>query len=66
MLIEVPRADAPAPYLVSGNPVKLSRAAEGPIARVPRLGAHTDEVLRELLALGDAELAALRAQGAIA
>jgi formyl-CoA transferase len=66
MLIEVPRTDAPDPYLVVGNPVKLSRAAEGPIARVPRLGAHTDEVLRELLALDEAELAALRAQGAIA
>ncbi|HVT75397.1 MAG TPA: CaiB/BaiF CoA-transferase family protein [Acidimicrobiales bacterium] len=31
----------------------------------PTLGAHTDEVLRELLGLDDAAIAALRAQGAI-
>jgi crotonobetainyl-CoA:carnitine CoA-transferase CaiB-like acyl-CoA transferase len=30
------------------------------------LGAHTDGVLRELLGLGDDELAALRAEGVLA
>jgi formyl-CoA transferase len=65
MLIEVPRPDAEGELLVVGNPVKLSRVAEGPIARFPRLGEHTDEVLRGMLGLGAAELAELRAQGVI-
>jgi crotonobetainyl-CoA:carnitine CoA-transferase CaiB-like acyl-CoA transferase len=66
MLIEVPRPDAERPMLVVGNPVKLSAAAEGPVARFPRLGEHTDFVLRETLQLEDGELAALRSQGVIA
>jgi crotonobetainyl-CoA:carnitine CoA-transferase CaiB-like acyl-CoA transferase len=66
MLIEVPRPDAERPLLVVGNPVKMSRVAEGPVSRFPSLGQHTDEVLRETLALGDAELASLRGRGVIA
>jgi len=65
MLIEVPRADGEKPYLVSGNPVKMSRLAEGPVAPAPRLGAHTEEVLREVLGADDAELGRLRSEGAI-
>jgi formyl-CoA transferase len=65
MLIEVPRPDGGAPLRVVGNPVKLSRVAEGPVARFPSLGQHTDAVLRELLDLDDAELAGLRARGVI-
>jgi crotonobetainyl-CoA:carnitine CoA-transferase CaiB-like acyl-CoA transferase len=65
MLIEVPRPDAERPYLVVGNPVKMSRLTEGPVTPAPRLGQHTDDVLRSLLSLGDDELAALRAEGAI-
>ncbi len=65
MLIEVPRDDAERPMLVVGNPVKLSDVAEGPVRRFPSLGEHTDEVLREILDLGDDELAALRQTGAI-
>lgn len=67
MLVECPRVDGvDQPVLVPGNPVKLSRVAEGPEARVPWLGEHTDEVLRTELALTDAELATLRADGIIA
>jgi formyl-CoA transferase len=66
MLIEVPRPDAEQPFLVVGNPVKMTRLAEGPVRSFPGLGEHTDEVLRAELALGDDELARLRAQGAIA
>jgi formyl-CoA transferase len=66
MLIEVPRPDAERPYLVVGNPVKMSRLSEGPVGLAPRLGQHTDEVLRSVLSLPDDEIAALRAQGAIA
>jgi formyl-CoA transferase len=65
MLIEVPRPDAPDPYLVVGNPVKMTRLAEGPVGPVPRLGQHTDEILRALLSLSDEDLAALRSTGAI-
>jgi formyl-CoA transferase len=65
MLLEVPRPDGGDPMLVVGNPVKLSRVSEGPLERFPSLGQHTDEVLRELLGLGDAELAGLRERGVI-
>jgi len=51
--------------LLSGNPVKLSETAEGPIRSFPGLGEHTDEVLGELLDLSDDELARLRADGII-
>ena len=39
--------------------------AEGPETRVPWLGEHTDEVLAAELGLNPAELAYLRAAGAI-
>jgi crotonobetainyl-CoA:carnitine CoA-transferase CaiB-like acyl-CoA transferase len=65
MLIEVPRPDAERPFLVVGNPVKMSRLAEGPIGDFPRLGQHTDEVLGEVLGLDAGELERLRAAGAI-
>jgi len=65
MLIEVPRPDADDPMLVVGNPVKLSKMAEGPVGSFPRLGADTDDVLRETLDLSGDEIATLRAQGVI-
>jgi formyl-CoA transferase len=66
MLIEVPRPDAGDDLLVVGNPVKLSRTAEGPVGTFPRLGEHTDAVLSSTLGLGAEDLAALRARGVIA
>jgi crotonobetainyl-CoA:carnitine CoA-transferase CaiB-like acyl-CoA transferase len=65
MLIEVPRPDSERPMLVAGNPIKLSDVAEGPVARFPCLGEHTDAVLRERLGLSAGELAALREGGVI-
>lgn len=65
MLHEVPRPDGGRDLLVSGNPVKLSRVAEGPVASFPSLGEHTEAVLRETLALPEAEIARLRAEGVI-
>jgi formyl-CoA transferase len=65
MLIEVPRPDGGPPLRVVGNPVKLSRVAEGPVTRFPSLGQHTDEVLGELLGLSETELAGLRERGVI-
>ncbi len=65
MLIEVPRPDHDRPMQVIGNPVKLSRVAEGPVTRFPHLGEHTDSVLREDLGLADEKLDELRARGVI-
>jgi crotonobetainyl-CoA:carnitine CoA-transferase CaiB-like acyl-CoA transferase len=67
MLVEMPRTDGiPDPILIPGNPVKLSKMAEGPERRVPWLGEHTVDVLRTELELSDDELADLRTQGVIA
>ena len=70
MLVEVPRSDDPdgtqGPILVPGNPIKMSKVAEGPETRVPWLGEHTDAVLADELGLGEDELAALRTEGVIA
>ncbi|MEE9609498.1 MAG: CoA transferase, partial [Myxococcota bacterium] len=65
MLIEVPRPDDERPILVVGNPIKLSRMAEGPVRRFPGLGQHTAEVLQGTLGLSDLELADLRERGVI-
>lgn len=65
MLIEVPRPDGGRPLLVVGNPIKLSRMAEGPVRRFPGLGQHTDDTLRGDLGLSDDEIADLRRRGAI-
>ncbi|HKY66257.1 MAG TPA: CaiB/BaiF CoA-transferase family protein [Acidimicrobiales bacterium] len=69
MLVEVTRTDDPdgerGPILVPGNPVKMSKVAEGPETRVPWLGEHTAEVLAAELGLGDDDLAKLRADGVI-
>ena len=66
MLVAVPRTDGvDQPVLVPGNPVKLSKVAEGPETRVPWLGEHTEAVLAAELGLTDDDLARLRAEGAI-
>ncbi|TML87074.1 MAG: CoA transferase [Actinobacteria bacterium] len=67
MLVEMARADGvDGDVIVPGNPVKLSKVAEGPETRVPWVGEHTDEVLRRELGLGDGELEALAGDGVIA
>jgi len=66
MLVAVPRTDGvDQPVLVPGNPVKMSKVAEGPETRVPWLGEHTDAVLSAELGLTGEDLARLRADGAI-
>lgn len=66
MLVEMPRPDGvDEPILIPGNPVKLSKMAEGPETRVPWVGEHTDEVLQAELGLGDGELDDLRKAGTI-
>ena len=70
MLVEAPRPDDPdgerGPVLVPGNPVKMSKVAEGPETRVPWLGEHTEDVLAAELGLAGAELDDLRTEGVIA
>jgi formyl-CoA transferase len=66
MLVEIPRTDGvDDPVLVPGNPVKLSKMAEGPESYPPRVGEHTEEVLQTELGLDGKELARLRESGVI-
>ena len=48
-----------------GNPIKMSDIRGTPSRPAPRLGEHTDAVLRELLSLPPEQIAQLREQGAI-
>jgi crotonobetainyl-CoA:carnitine CoA-transferase CaiB-like acyl-CoA transferase len=59
-----PESDAPSGYVGPAFPVRLSRADTSTPPADP-LGASTDAVLREVLGIDDAELAALRADGAL-
>ena len=66
MILELDRPDGEEPpVLIPGNPVKLSKVADGPERRVPWLGEHTREVLRDELGLDEDELDRLTAEGAI-
>lgn len=66
MLVEVARPDGDAqPFLVPGNPVKLSKSTEGPEKRWPWVGEDTEEVLGGELGLDEDALAALRADGIV-
>jgi formyl-CoA transferase len=62
----VVEVDHPArgPYLTVGNPIKLSDSVAD-VRRSPLLGEHTDEVLREVLGFSDAEIADIKASGAL-
>jgi CoA:oxalate CoA-transferase len=65
MVIEVPHPDG-GRVRVPGNPVKLSETYADTFSPPPRLGQHTDEVLRELLGKSKKEIAGLREAGIIA
>jgi crotonobetainyl-CoA:carnitine CoA-transferase CaiB-like acyl-CoA transferase len=51
---------------IMGSPINLSDTPVREPVAPPTLGQHTDEVLREVLRLGAAEIARLRAEGAVA
>ena len=66
MLVECPRTDdVQEPVLVPGNPVKMSKMTDGPDFRVPWLGEHTEQILREELGLSTTEIQGLRDQSVI-
>ena len=51
-------------YLTVGNPIKLSDSPSD-VVRSPLLGEHTEDVLREVLGMSDAEIVAARDEGAV-
>ena len=66
MLVEMPRTDGvEEPVLIPGNPVKLSKMAEGPETRVPWVGEHTALLLGGELGLDKDAIAGLRERGVI-
>ena len=66
MLVEMDRSDGvEAPVVIPGNPVKLSKMAEGPESRVPWLGEHTRSVLHDELGLDDSAIDQLVADGVV-
>lgn len=50
---------------LAGVPLNLSATPAEPGGAPPRLGEHTDDILKEELGLSDARIAALRKEGAI-
>jgi crotonobetainyl-CoA:carnitine CoA-transferase CaiB-like acyl-CoA transferase len=62
--IELPHPLAGKVPLVA-TPVRMSESPPAYRRPPPLLGEHTDEVLRELLGLGDGDIAALREQGVV-
>jgi formyl-CoA transferase len=63
MLVEIPSGTG-SPVLMPGNPIKMSRLAEGPLRTYPSPGEHTAQVLSELLGLDSDEIEGLRERGA--
>ena len=53
-------------YCMPGSPLAFSDAERLPPERAPLLGEHTDEVLADVLGLGDREIGRLHDQGVVA
>ena len=66
MVVEIPRTDGGDPVLTPGNPVKMSKMADGPEERMPWVGEHTDALLADELGLDADAIAALREKGVVA
>jgi crotonobetainyl-CoA:carnitine CoA-transferase CaiB-like acyl-CoA transferase len=65
MLTWLERPDGGEPYVVPGNPIKLSGVTAPPDRRGPWLGEHTDDILRTMVGLDDDRIAQLRADGIV-
>ena len=66
MIISMQRTDeVEDPILIPGNPIKMSKVAEGPETRVPWVGEHTNDILLGELNLTQEELEDLRSGGII-
>jgi crotonobetainyl-CoA:carnitine CoA-transferase CaiB-like acyl-CoA transferase len=66
MLVEIERTDGvDQPVLVAGNPIKMSKVAEGPESNVPFMGEHTVSVLRSVLELDSTAIDELVAAGVV-
>ena len=64
MLVNIPHP-LKADFVTVGSPIKLSRTPVEYLRPAPKLGEHTDEVLKRQLGLDDERLAELKAQGII-
>lgn len=53
-------------YLVPGSPLAFGAAAREPPRRAPELGEHTEEILAEVVGLGEAEIGRLYDDGVVA
>ncbi len=53
-------------YLMPGSPLDLGSVARMPVRRAPRLGEHTDQILLDILRLGEAEVGRLHDEGVVA
>lgn len=51
-------------YLTVGNPIKLSDSPSD-VVRSPLLGEHTDEILKDVLGMSDADIAEAKKMGAV-
>jgi crotonobetainyl-CoA:carnitine CoA-transferase CaiB-like acyl-CoA transferase len=62
MMVEIPSGTG-RPVLMPGNPIKMSRTAEGPLRAYPRPGQDTQRILSELLDLKQDEIDRLGENG---
>lgn len=65
MVVSVPHPQG-GEVRMPGNPVKMSETGEQSYTAPPLLGQQTDQVLAEVLGLGEQEIEALRAAGVVA
>ncbi len=65
MLLKVERPDSTEPLVVSGQPIKFSDTPSEASGTWPRLGANTDDVLRDLLGISEERIQELKLRGVV-